>query len=190
MESIKLSTDEPYYRIIVEYLNLLFGNTVDSQKYWNEEIVESIQKTYFYRNEFPTPQLRNVKSQVNLPDMFKRLVHCLGIQMKPQFYTDLNFEQAFHLKAIVRESDVECMVPKVKVMKFLQYAEGFALYARAQCSKSTERYDLLHNALKEFSNFSYFIHLLCSIPLFILFTGFNFSVRFSNTVVKQLFSCW
>ena len=38
MKNISLKNDKPYIRIALDYLNLLFANSIDSQHYWDNQI--------------------------------------------------------------------------------------------------------------------------------------------------------
>lgn len=153
MEVIQLSTEEPYYRTAVEYINLLFGNTSESQQYWNNEMKQSIIATYSCEEEDLHGDL---KSLVDLPKLFQSLIPAIGIRIKPSFFRNLDMKLAFQLKRLLRESDVECIEPKLKDLRFLHYAEAFSLYSRATVSKEEERLQLFGLANQHFAENSLF----------------------------------
>ena len=40
-------------RVMVEYLNLLLGDSVASRRYWTHELSDTIKCSFFYHNDAP-----------------------------------------------------------------------------------------------------------------------------------------
>jgi hypothetical protein len=50
MKKLKKPLEEPYRRLVINYMNLVFGNSENSEKYWNLCIKDDIQRNFILVN--------------------------------------------------------------------------------------------------------------------------------------------
>lgn len=104
----------------VDYLNLLLGNTKQSEKYWKTELKLSVRDTFFYLwkdSEIPDFVLLDLKLSVNLADIFDKLPKLIGLVLTDdllQRYKTAEKKIFFDSREVLVLSDVLQMVPVVK----------------------------------------------------------------------------
>lgn len=49
MERIRLPSGEPYFGLVIQFLNLLLGDSLDSKNYWRDELAVSLRLSFYYR---------------------------------------------------------------------------------------------------------------------------------------------
>lgn len=68
---LKLPLEEPYLRLVIDYLNLVFGNTPKSDEYWDQllkkDVAYNFEGTFTEEEESPTWQLKRRLPETNPP---------------------------------------------------------------------------------------------------------------------------
>lgn len=148
METLKHPGLVPYLQTILEYLNLVFGNSAASTTYWSTTFVEKIDTLYeeaLYHEKQTT--VTDLKERVDLLALFtclRRLTgmvfspHCISIG--PQFFT---------VPAPFQETDLLSFPPKVKEMRIAAYASATALYLKAKYNTDQTESDRLASLASE-----------------------------------------
>jgi len=47
MSKFKSCTSAAFNRVVTDYLNLLLGTSTKSNEYWNDELIQSIEESFF-----------------------------------------------------------------------------------------------------------------------------------------------
>ena len=95
MKSLRLPVDEPYRRLVIDYLNLVFGESDASQAYWATDVKSQIQEKYVRSltarekmREFPLKNLLSQFSRENIDGkyiMFTRVQKMSGLKFTMRF---------------------------------------------------------------------------------------------------------
>lgn len=129
-KEIKLATDEPYLRVMVGFLNHLFGKTEDSKRYWKSEFRWSLEQNYFYISNSLRKVIHDIdklKAKVDLPIMFERVLERLGAQVTPDLLTRAAFPSFFQQEMVVDERDFKGLIPVV-TSGLTDHPKAFLLY--------------------------------------------------------------
>lgn len=150
MKALRIPLEEPYRRIVVDYLNLLFGESEKSDLYWNTVIRRSTVTNFpdalsleeQQENFYIKPMLTNFSS----PDcdgkylLFCRIAAMSGLQISPALQKDL-YERpnswAPRGDEPFDDADLTAIEVRVKHMGIINHTQGF-LYLTKAIQKQTE----------------------------------------------------
>ena len=132
VSKIQTTTNEPIVRVIVGYLNFLFGNTEESSTYWNTEMRWNLATNFFYVEGAPKKALRKVKDikkSVDLLYIFDELPRVLGVEMRKDVLSSMLSGTSFKKKVIVEEKDILAIHPVV-TSGLTEHPKAFQLYEK------------------------------------------------------------
>lgn len=131
MQGIQTSTNEALLRVIVGYMNFLFGNTEESSIYWNTELRWSLKTNFFYvgncRKLLST--IKDLKAEVDLRLIFQKLPSSLGIEVKADVLSNYVKGALGKMKMVIEENDVLAINPVI-VSGMTEHATAFKLYEK------------------------------------------------------------
>jgi hypothetical protein len=134
MRMLRLPLEEPYRRLVIDYLNLIFGNTKESDLYWNRWLKSDIQMNFLdaLTEEEAAPEF-NLKLRMGtwsgaisidfLTQVFERVKKMLGLQFNHRQFNFLA-EQPFD------DTDLESIGERVKHMNIIAHAQGFFYHVK------------------------------------------------------------
>eukprot|EP00005_Dracoamoeba_jomungandri_P001158 CAMPEP_0174259450 /NCGR_PEP_ID=MMETSP0439-20130205/8271_1 /TAXON_ID=0 /ORGANISM="Stereomyxa ramosa, Strain Chinc5" /LENGTH=540 /DNA_ID=CAMNT_0015343339 /DNA_START=1049 /DNA_END=2668 /DNA_ORIENTATION=- len=184
MENIRLPTEEPYIKVMIDYLNLVFGNSQRSKDYWNNELKASILKTFFYvlpeDNEHVIHfHLLNLKQNVDLQFCLRSFLQAMGVILTCQDSTkDLVVKQPFSEEDI---TGVQAMEKPISVVLFATAVTKYQNFIHFRKTK--------HKLLKELIEMWPTIHhsyTSSSLGTFVFFKSLVYS--FKNDLLTALAS--
>jgi len=129
MKRLRKPLEEPYRRLVIKYINLVFGNSVTSEKYWTEHLKQDIKRNFIMaltNEELETTY--SLKSKVNGEvdiNFMKILLGRLEKMTGMRFSTRTRNPQIFLLEQPFNETDLETLPLRVKHMNIVNFAEGF-----------------------------------------------------------------
>jgi len=130
MREIQLASDEPYLRVVVGFINFLFGDTPESTRYWNTEFRWSLEKNFFYIDDSLKKELKrikNIKERVDLLVMFERLLERLNARVAPELLERAAVPSFFQQEMIVAEKDFISISPVI-TSGLTDHPKAFLLY--------------------------------------------------------------
>jgi hypothetical protein len=129
MEHLGIPSEDPYIRVVVDYLNLLLGESTASISYWKQEITQSLKNTFFYQMlENSTAILSNINLNIiDKKNLMKEILESTGISLTKQ-YTDFHLDQ----EQPFSEEDINHIVPVAKPMAILKISNAFMMYSKKQ----------------------------------------------------------
>jgi tetratricopeptide (TPR) repeat protein len=138
MKSLKLPVDEPYRRLVIDYLNLVFGESDASQAYWATEVKTQITVKYVRgltsaerAAEFP---LKTNLSQFSRMDIDGKYIMFMRVQKMSglKFTTRLNNYLKDNPNNWVPrgpqpfdDTDLKTIDPRVKHMNIIPHGQGY-----------------------------------------------------------------
>lgn len=132
MEQLKHPGLVPYRQAILEYLNLVFGQSPSSTIYWCTELLEKIELLYedtlFIEKQQDT--IHELKGSVDLLALFTALRRLTGLVFSPHCISEAKL--LFHSPNPFQDTDLLGFPPKVKEMRIAAYASATALYLKAK----------------------------------------------------------
>lgn len=157
MKQLGLPLEEPYRRLVIDYLNLVFGNTKNSDEYWDEWLKKDLLFNFTdpLSEEESQPSF-HLKVRVKGTDeldvkflsrVFERVVKMMGLQFSQSRIYIFTTEKPFN------DADLESIGERVKQMNIMAHAQGFfyqvnGLLNRAEDPVSAKRcYEI---AIKKF----------------------------------------
>ena len=153
MRTIHTSDERPYRKLLLTYLNLLFGRTPKAVEFWSRHIKAAIDKS------FPTaltPQEQNINYSLRnsvLPyTLYLYLQELLGLEMRldakakfsnhdPNSAPSPSLPSQYLLSKPLVDSDLVAILPKVKYTNRMSFEEGTALSKKAKFAGSQEASD-------------------------------------------------
>jgi len=144
MRKLQLPLEEPYRRLVVDYLNLILGHNDQSEEYWANNIKMSLVRKFEYalseeeeQQDFPLKCLLDVFSDIRIDGkllLFNRLQKFCGLK----FTHRLNEEFTNNKNCWVSrgeqpldDTDLEEVGLRVKHMNIVTYAQGYFLHLKA-----------------------------------------------------------
>lgn len=156
MRTIPTSDERPYRKLLLTYLNLLFGRTPKANEFWSRHVKAAIDKS-FPSTLTPQEQLptHNLRESVLPYTLYLYLQELLGLEMKldakAKFSNhDPNASPAasstamppqYLLSKPLVDSDLVNILPKVKYTNRMSFEEGTALSKKAKFAGSQEASD-------------------------------------------------
>lgn len=147
MEKLQMPSDEPYRRIAISFLNLIFGQTEQSTKYWATEI-SSLLGSKFGVTRISVPD--DLKLSVDPSVLFSRTIVKLPVLFTQQSKKALSSPSSFQVENPLRDTDIISLHSKIKHMNIIEKGEAFLNYSLAQDSRKTVAQNLLENACAKF----------------------------------------
>lgn len=156
MRTIHTSDERPYRKLLLTYLNLLFGRTPKAAEFWSKHVKAAIDKS------FPsalTPQERlpsfNLRESVLPYTLYLYLQEILGLEMRvdakakfsnhdpngPVAPMTLPLPPQYLLSKPLVDSDLVSILPKVKYTNRMSFEEATALSKKAKFAGSQEASD-------------------------------------------------
>jgi tetratricopeptide (TPR) repeat protein len=130
MKQLKLPLEEPYRRLVIDYLNLVFGNHNLSDKYWNgwlkKDLIVNFTDALTPEEEAEEFDLKPRKRFVNtlivdqdfMAFLFDRVRKMMNMRFSSRLF-NFNLQQPFD------DTDLESIGERVKHMNIVAHAEGF-----------------------------------------------------------------
>ncbi|PRP76021.1 hypothetical protein PROFUN_01737 [Planoprotostelium fungivorum] len=191
VERVKLPTEEPYVRVVVDYLNLLLGNSTATTAYWAREIKYSTLLSYFYHILPPGQPLpaqldklsdlsfynEDMLSHIDKSRLLRELTEKSGILLersKGVYLQSCSHGQhsLFMEEKPFNMSDIVSISPTTKPLDLLQISEAFMLFLKP--NRTVDNLRTIATTLNDFSSVnyascsSYLIPLYCSEAYFLL----------------------
>ena len=140
---LKVPLEEPYQKLVVKYLNMIFSNDpVHIRKIWKRYVPGRMLKDF----NFPEELLKDLKIRRNIFSstfsadennfgkntiegrlmLLHRLSDLAGLALKKEIYTDLlNDPQLWDIEPVFDNNDLLSLEEKVKHMSIVSYAKGY-----------------------------------------------------------------
>ena len=148
IERIKVCTDEPYRILVTDYLNVVFGNTKESERHWTEEITWRMSAKFNLSKSnwkfFP----EDLKKYVFVEEsslfnkklyLFENVVQMSGLQVSSSVLTPMRENPAFwSQRRPFDDTDFE-LGERVKQVDIIANASGF-LYSRRAREKEGQAF--------------------------------------------------
>jgi tetratricopeptide (TPR) repeat protein len=140
MSKTRFISDQPFRQASVYIMNLCFGKSKSSSRYWRDIIQNRLQESFeciLDIEQDSTPDLFVLRRSLSTQDMkviFDRFIVLSGIEVEPAYQTASQEDtslQIFGLREPFHVSDVKEIIPKVKQMPLASYAQGTSLFIRA-----------------------------------------------------------
>ena len=135
IKRLEFVSDEPYIRLIVGFINLLFGDTEDSDNYWHSELWWNLIKNFFFvgdcRNHLKKIR-KELKKHVDLLSIMERLPSKLGLEMRNGYLKSISIKGFFRRAVVIKVSDILSLFPVV-TSGMTEYPRAFILYEQV-CS--------------------------------------------------------
>jgi len=172
MEAIRLATDEPYIRVVVDYINFLFRTSKECVEYWNTELKKSLIHSYFYVDdgqaleEAIAAEGLNLRDCVHLPTIMRKLPDRLGIRFKHRsasLIADIiaatQTGAGAFIEQVLTDEEIE-LVPIVKSCSLAGQGQAFLQYHSALNMPSgpegqEEKHELVMKTLKSLIRSAY-----------------------------------
>ena len=157
MEELKLSLQRPLIAVIVDYLNLLFGNSLESNTYWNSEIKKSISDQYpMSLSDDELLSIFNLKSYISENDgfclLFISLIRSTSIKFTTQAYLEFSTNpMSFQFERPIDETDIEELSAKSKHIGLIDTSMGFYLKDKAMMKTGENSTRLFEAAIEKFT---------------------------------------
>lgn len=148
MKQLRLPLEEPYRRLVIDFLNLVFGNNKDSDVYWNKYIKEDLIANFTdplseqeLEESYPL-KVRTKEGELDdtfINRVFERVQKMMGLQ----FAQSRSFN--FHTEKPFNDADLESIGERVKQMNIISHAQGFfyqinGLLSRVEDPMSAKRF--------------------------------------------------
>lgn len=131
MKELKHPGLVPYRKAILDYLNLVLGNSPSSAIYWRTVFLEKIEALYEEAlHHERSGNVIHLKNSVDLPVLFAAIRRLTGIVFSPHCIS--SGYQFFNAPAPFQDTDLLSFPPKVKEMRIAAYASATALYLKAK----------------------------------------------------------
>lgn len=135
MQELKLPLEEPYRCLLVDFLNLVFGNSPESTSFWNTTIASYLTSKFCY--SITTTDLKHdlfssCPGENGLQICFLRLMEMTNMKVAPRLLDQLakNPTSLLSKKYIIHETDLLKIGFTTKQMNVVDFAQGFVLRAR------------------------------------------------------------
>eukprot|EP01118_Nematostelium_gracile_P013720 TRINITY_DN5214_c0_g1_i1.p1 TRINITY_DN5214_c0_g1~~TRINITY_DN5214_c0_g1_i1.p1 ORF type:complete len:601 (+),score=151.75 TRINITY_DN5214_c0_g1_i1:486-2288(+) len=168
MERIKLPSDEPYFSVVVQYLNLLLGSSIDSKHYWKDELKLSIKASFFYRQQEKFPEEEIQVRHVDKIRLIKQLVGKMGVTLKESSLKKLLNETFLSQEQPFSEDDVLTMEPTTKQIDLLEISNAFKQLQRTygRTPKDLQESVISLDKFSSMDNTSYMMGYYCALASF------------------------
>lgn len=104
---LKLPLEEPYLRLVIDYLNLVFGNTPKSDEYWDaflkKDVANNFEGTFTEEEESPTWHLKRRLPETTPPPMATSKASCRAPHVNASHSNDAH-DSATSLDSILDSS--------------------------------------------------------------------------------------
>jgi len=122
----------PYRQTILEYLNLVFGNSMCSDSYWSSSFVETVETLYddAFSHERSQNTLGQLKQAVDFHALFDSVRRLTGMVFSPHCVSTSS--EFFDMPTPFQDTDLLSFPPKIKEMRIAAYASATALYLKAK----------------------------------------------------------
>lgn len=177
MADTHLVTDEPFLRVIVSYLNFLFGDTKESTSYWNDELRWNLVKNFFFVGDTKDKlqrEVEDVKKSVDLLYIFKELPESIGVEIDPAVLQRSKPLGLFRAQFVIEKNDILCLNPNWS-SGLTEHPKAFLLYQQVNLVSLLifllYSFHFLFNSFFVFSVFFsfYFLFFLFFLLFFFLF---------------------
>lgn len=135
MQEIKLPLEEPYRCLLVDFLNLVFGQSDESTQFWNTTIKKYLHSKFCYNlntADLKVEMFSMCPGETGLHLCFLRLLEMTNMKISPRFLDQFSKQPAMFLnkKYIIHETDLLKIGFTTKQMNVVDFAQGFVLKAR------------------------------------------------------------
>jgi len=176
MKKLKLPLEAPYRVLTVDFFNLVFGDSIESEQYWKEELTSDL-RFYFYVDEKQEKivealaESQGQSSEIHLCNLrallsskldgagvfgrfllFQRLKLMCGVRFSST--TESKFS-SFTMGSPLTQLDIERIGCRVKHMNIIEMAQGTFLFDKATRDEALsvdERRRLLVAAIPKYEN--------------------------------------
>ncbi|KAL6059841.1 Clu domain-containing protein [Balamuthia mandrillaris] len=143
MRELKLPLEEPYHRLVIDYLNLIIGHSDHSEEYWTKNLKISLMRKFELAltpeeaaENFPLKSILDSFSDASMDGkllLFNRVQKLCGLKFSrrviKEFSTNKNFWSTRGEQPL-DYTDMEEMGLRVKHMNIISHAQGMSLYLK------------------------------------------------------------
>lgn len=135
MQELKLPLEEPYRCLLVDFLNLVFGQSKESNDFWNSTIKSYLSSKFCYRvgtSDLKVDLFSMCPTENGLLLCFLRLLDMTKMKVAPRLLNQFSKNPTSFLskKCIIHETDLLKIGFTTKQMNVVDFAQGFVLKAR------------------------------------------------------------
>eukprot|EP01130_Rhizamoeba_saxonica_P016324 TRINITY_DN7530_c0_g1_i1.p1 TRINITY_DN7530_c0_g1~~TRINITY_DN7530_c0_g1_i1.p1 ORF type:complete len:885 (-),score=187.58 TRINITY_DN7530_c0_g1_i1:58-2367(-) len=138
VKQLKLPLEEPYIRLVADYLNMVFGNTKQSDDYWDIHLKQDIMFNWEdvlneeEQQETFHLKLRNEDGELDngfLEAVLERVRRMMGMTLSTLRNTDFNLDTPFD------DTDIENIGLRVKHMNIISHAQGYFYHVKGLANR-------------------------------------------------------
>eukprot|EP00029_Vermamoeba_vermiformis_P008493 TRINITY_DN3992_c0_g1_i1.p1 TRINITY_DN3992_c0_g1~~TRINITY_DN3992_c0_g1_i1.p1 ORF type:complete len:924 (-),score=198.60 TRINITY_DN3992_c0_g1_i1:32-2803(-) len=131
MKVLRLPLEEPYRRLVIDYFNLVFGNTKNSDSYWDDFLKKdllinfpaSLHTAEATKDHNLKPRIVDVKVSDVVDQKF---MNCLFEKVRKMMALGFtNRQYNFNLEQPFDDTDLDAIGERVKHMNIMAHAQGF-----------------------------------------------------------------
>jgi hypothetical protein len=140
MRDLRVPLEQPYRRVVVDYLNTVFGNGAESRAYWAGSLKRRLHKSFMFglsdRESQPSFDLQQLfVGTRHMCTLFERVATLSGFKFATASFVEfVSHPSAFAHAAPFDETDLEAIQERIKHMNIVAAAQAHALK-----SKTTQR---------------------------------------------------
>jgi len=132
LKELKVPLAAPFRQQLIEYLNLVFGNTAASNKYWNgelkHELLRNFPKALLPAEKAKSFNFRHVLGGHGLCQLFASVLSITSLRFRDKCVRNFSSNpQAWSFAVPFDTTDLEEMTASVKHMNIMALAEGYVL---------------------------------------------------------------
>eukprot|EP01117_Protostelium_nocturnum_P012592 TRINITY_DN4634_c0_g2_i2.p1 TRINITY_DN4634_c0_g2~~TRINITY_DN4634_c0_g2_i2.p1 ORF type:complete len:1322 (+),score=514.36 TRINITY_DN4634_c0_g2_i2:78-4043(+) len=161
MKKLRQTGEEPYKRMIIRYLNILFGDVTMSKDYWAKDLKELIIKKFpvgLSPQELDPNYNFKEKFAESIPDvlpdgrslLFTKISEHCGFSFSTTTKMAFESRSVYQFQRPLDETDLEDLEVRVKSMNIVQHSEGFILKLKASKRTGDESTRLFELAIQKF----------------------------------------
>ena len=147
MEQLRVPVDEPFKGVVIKTLNELFSLSKDSQEFWADVLLPSVEKTFGIALKTLYKGVNTRKALFKRDGvpflMWNRLCDMLGLEFAPTIRELLQSEPGiFDSPTVFSVTDLADLGDRVKKLDFTSVAEGYLAAVNAAEMEDASLYDL------------------------------------------------
>ena len=156
MRELRVPLEQPYRRVVIDYLNTVFGNGADSRAYWAGSLKRRLHKSFTFglshaesQPAFDMQALFHGKR--HMCTLFERVVTLSGFKFASASYVEfVTHVAAFAHAAPFDETDLDTISDRIKHMNIVAAAQAHALKAKTLLRQGDRNVRLLRTSVAKF----------------------------------------
>eukprot|EP01114_Cavostelium_apophysatum_P005961 TRINITY_DN1714_c0_g1_i2.p1 TRINITY_DN1714_c0_g1~~TRINITY_DN1714_c0_g1_i2.p1 ORF type:complete len:511 (-),score=123.93 TRINITY_DN1714_c0_g1_i2:421-1953(-) len=142
VKHLKKPLEEPYRRVVINYLNLVFGNCEDSDRYWNTHLKDDVKRNFCEtldgEEDSPTfPFKPRLDGQLD-SNFLSVLLNRVAVITGTKFSTRVQNPDIFFHSSPFNNTDLLELPMKVKFSGIVHFSEGFYFHMKALTSRESD----------------------------------------------------